>query len=123
LDKCEFLKRETEFYGHVVTKDGVKTNPEKNRKILDLAFLKTDKEIKQFLGLSGYYRRFIKDYAKLTKPMTKYLKKGTPIDFLDNEYQKSFQNLKDILSTDQILTYPRQHQWNLNSKHLELRFG
>jgi RNase H-like domain found in reverse transcriptase/Reverse transcriptase (RNA-dependent DNA polymerase)/Integrase zinc binding domain len=106
LDKCEFLKKETEFLGHVVTKDGVKTNPEKIQKIINWPLPKNDKEIKQFLGLAGYYRRFIKDYAKITKPMTKYLRKETPIDFSDKEYRKSFQVLKEIISTDQILAYP-----------------
>lgn len=106
LDKCEFLRRETEFLGHVITQDGVKPNPEKIEKILNWPIPKTAKEIKQFLGLSGYYRRFIRDYSKITKHMTKYLKKDTLIDITDPNYKESFENLKRIISTDQILAYP-----------------
>jgi hypothetical protein len=72
LDKCEFMRRETEFLGHVITQEGIKPDPEKITKILYWKLPKTQKEIKQFLGLSGYYRRFIKDYSKIVKPMTKF---------------------------------------------------
>jgi Reverse transcriptase (RNA-dependent DNA polymerase)/RNase H-like domain found in reverse transcriptase len=110
LDKCEFLKRETEFLGHVVTRNGVKTNPEKIKKILDWPCPKNDKEIKQFLGLAGYYRRFIKDYAKIVRPMTIYLKKDVQFNYSDPEFQKSFQKLKQIIASDQILAYPDFNQ-------------
>lgn len=106
LDKCEFLKKHTEFLGHIITPDGVKPNPDKINKILEWKIPRNQKEIKQFLGLTGYYRRFIKDYAKLTKPLTKYLKKDSTIDMHDKEYIKSFNDLKQIISSDQILAYP-----------------
>lgn len=106
LDKCEFLKRETEFLGHVITPEGIKPNPCKINKILEWQLPKTPKEIKQFLGLTGYYRRFIKDYSKITKPMTQYLKKGENVNLNDRHYQESFQKLKAIITSDQILTYP-----------------
>lgn len=75
IDKCEFLKRETEFLGHVVIRDGIKPNPKKIDCVVNYPLPKTQKQIKQFLGLSGYYRKFIKDYSKIARPMTKYLKK------------------------------------------------
>lgn len=106
LDKCEFLKRETEFLGHLITPEGIKPNPDKIRKIQEWPIPKTEKQIKQFLGLSGYYRRFIKDYSKLTKPMTKYLKDEQKLNISDPEYQKAFEKLKKILTSDQILAYP-----------------
>lgn len=106
LDKCEFLKRETEFLGHVITQDGVKPNKNKVEKILDWPLPKTPKEIKQFLGLSGYYRRFIKDYSKIAKHMTKYLKKEVKLDLTDQEYIRSFETLKKTIANDQILAYP-----------------
>ena len=59
LDKCEFLKKETEFLGHIISENGVKPNPEKVDKILSWPLPKNQKQIKQFLGLVGYYRRFI----------------------------------------------------------------
>lgn len=106
LDKCEFLKKETEFLGHVITSDGIKPDPTKINKILDWKIPISPKEIKQFLGLTGYYRRFIKDYAKLAKPLTKYLKKDTPINPNDEEYKNAFNELKLILTSDQVLAYP-----------------
>jgi len=106
LDKCEFLRKETEFLGHVITQEGIKPNPDKITKILEWKLPSTQKEIKQFLGLSGYYRRFIKDYSKLTKPLSKCLKKDTKINTQDEEYKTSFNSLKQIIASDQILAYP-----------------
>lgn len=106
LDKCEFLKRETEFLGHVITPDGIKPNPDKIKKILEWSLPKSPKEIKQFLGLTGYYRKFIKDYSKITKPMTRYLKKDAKVDVSNSDYIKAFNELKEIITSDQILAYP-----------------
>lgn len=106
LDKCEFMRRETEFLGHVITPEGIKPDPGKVIKILDWKLPENPKQIKQFLGLSGYYRRFIKDYSKLAKPMTKYLKKGQVMNLDDEEYKKAFSELKNIIASDQVLAYP-----------------
>lgn len=106
LDKCEFLRRETEFLGHLITQNGVRPNPDKVQKIIEWPLPTTQKQVKQFLGLAGYYRRFIKDYSKITKPMTKFLKKDEDVDVRDPDYIKAFETLKEILSTDQILAYP-----------------
>lgn len=107
LDKCEFLRKEAEFLGHIISADGVKPNPEKVEKILNWPIPKTEKEIKQFLGLAGYYRRFIKDFSKITRNMTKYLKKDTVLDLQDQQYVNAFNTLKTIISTDQVLAYPQ----------------
>lgn len=107
LDKCEFIKRETEFLGHVITQDGIKPDPSKADKILDWKLPTNQKEIKQFLGLSGYYRRFIKDYSKITKPMTKYLQKSVKtVDITDESYKSAFEDLKKTIASDQVLAYP-----------------
>lgn len=106
LDKCEFLKRETEFLGHIISPEGIKANPDKVKKILEWSLPTNEKQIRQFLGLSGYYRRFIKDYSKLSKPLTKYLKKNQIINTKDPEYIEAFLNLKKIIASDQILAYP-----------------
>lgn len=106
LDKCEFLKRDCEFLGHVVTSEGVKTNPDKIKEILNWNLPKSQKEIKQFLGLLGYYRKFIKDYSKLAYPMTKYLKKDKDVDINDPQYVLAFEKCKILLTTDPILAHP-----------------
>ncbi|CAD7002024.1 unnamed protein product [Ceratitis capitata] len=61
LDKSEFLKKETEFLEHIITTEGVKPNPKKIECVVNFSIPKTAKQIKQFLGLTGYYRKFIKD--------------------------------------------------------------
>jgi len=62
-DKCEYLKPELQYLGHVITKDGVKPNPEKCKSVREFPTPKNQKNVKQFLGLSGYYRKFIPDYT------------------------------------------------------------
>ena len=105
LNKCEFLQKEVAYLGHLITPDGVKPNPQKIEAIKKYPIPRTQKEIKAFLGLLGYYRRFIKDFAKLTKPMTKLLKKGSKMEFTE-EYRKTFEMCKHILSNEPILQYP-----------------
>lgn len=79
LDKSEFLRKEVSYLCHLITLHGIKPNPDKIKVIQKFPLPKTAKEIKQFLGLLGYYRKFIKTFATLTKPMTKCLKKGAKI--------------------------------------------
>lgn len=106
LDKTNFLKKETEFLGHIITPDGVKPNPDKIKAIQNYPIPKTTKEIKAFLGLLGYYRKFIQDFAKLTKPLTKRLKKGQKIDITEKDYVECFKLCKTLLTNEPILKYP-----------------
>lgn len=106
LDKSEFLKKETEFLGHIVTETGIKPNPKKIECVLKFPIPKTPKQIKQFLGLTGYYRKFMKDYSMIAKPMTRYLQKNAKINIHNQEYEKSFETLKNLLTNDPILRYP-----------------
>lgn len=105
MDKSEFLKLETAYLGHIISKDGIKPNPDKIKAIENYPLPKTTKEIKQFLGLLGYYRKFIPDFARVTKPMTKCLKKSNKI-ILDTEYINCFEKCKTLLTNDPILQYP-----------------
>jgi len=75
LDKCEFLKKEASFLGHIVTPNGIKPNPLKVKAIVSYPIPTKVKEIRAFLGLTGYYRKFIPNFADIAKPMTKCLKK------------------------------------------------
>jgi transposase InsO family protein len=106
LDKTEFLHREVAFLGHIVTENGIKPNPTKIEAVKNYPIPKTQKEIKQFLGLLGYYRKFIKDFAKLTKPLTTKLKKDGKIDINEESYKKCFEICKNMLVNDPILIYP-----------------
>lgn len=106
LDKSEFLRKEVAYLGHIVTPDGVKPNPDKVKAIQRYPLPKTTKEIKGFLGLLGYYRKFIRDFAKITKPLTKCLKKDAIINPTDPDYIKCFEMCKNILINEPILQYP-----------------
>lgn len=105
-DKCEFLKKEVAYLGHIITSDGVRPNPDKITAILNMKEPNNQKHIKSFLGLVGYYRKFIPKFAQLAKPLTTLLRKDTP--FIFGEKQKeAFKTLKNILTTEPILQYPK----------------
>lgn len=75
LDKTEFVCKEVAYLGHIVTHEGVKPNPEIIERIKNCTIPKTTKQIKGYLGLVGYYKKFIKDFVKMTKPFISHLKK------------------------------------------------
>jgi len=68
------MKKETEFLGHIVTTTGIKPNPKKISAIINFPIPKTPKKIKSFLGLCGFYRKFIPNFANIVKPITIKLK-------------------------------------------------
>lgn len=74
-EKCQFLKKEVTYLGHIITKDGVKPDPNKIKAVKEFPVPKSPKNIKQFIGLVGYYRRFIPKMAEIAKPLTELLKK------------------------------------------------
>lgn len=77
-DKCEFLKPELEYLGHLVTAEGIKPNPKKLEAVKNFKIPKTPTQVKSFLGLSGYYRKFVKNFSKIAKPLTELTKKDKP---------------------------------------------
>lgn len=105
LDKSEFLCKTVEFLGHVITPEGIKPNPKKIIAIKNFPIPRTAKEIKSFLGLIGYYRKFINNFAKLTKPLTNCLKKEKKVEHTP-EFVKCFEDCKNILTNDPILQHP-----------------
>lgn len=105
LDKSEFLKREVAFLGHIVTPEGVKPNPQKIEAIKNFPIPRTDKQIKSFLGLLGYYRKFISNFSDLTKPLTACLRKDCKIKLTD-DYIQCFEKCKKLLCQEPILQYP-----------------
>ena len=105
LDKSEFLRKEVAFLGHIVTSEGVKPNPSKIEAIKKWPIPKNEKELRGFLGILGYYRRFVKDFAKIVKPLTSQLKKDTKIEHT-KQFVDTFERCKKLLSSSQILQYP-----------------
>ncbi|GKB18407.1 putative reverse transcriptase domain-containing protein [Tanacetum coccineum] len=85
FSKCEFWLSKVQFLGHVIDKEGIQVNPAKIESIRDWASPKTPTDIHQFLGLTGYYRRFIEGFLKNAKPMTKLTQKSIKFDWGDKE--------------------------------------
>jgi len=103
--KCHFLKKETEYLGHVIKEGGYTTNPEKTHIIQHYPVPKTVKEIRAFLGLCGFYRKFVPDFSKISQPLTELTKKNTPYRWTVKQ-EEAFETLKNALITPPILRYP-----------------
>ncbi|KAJ4974497.1 hypothetical protein NE237_007671 [Protea cynaroides] len=103
--KYEFWLNEVAFLGHVVSAEGIKVDPSKISAIVGWEAPKIVAEIRSFLGLAGYYRRFVEDYSKISVPLTRLTKKGEKFIWT-KECEKCFQTLKSRLVSAPILTIP-----------------
>lgn len=114
--KCTFMEQKVEYLGHVITADGIQTDHKKVEKIQSWPVPTTVKEMKSFLGLAGYYRRFIKDYAEIVRPLELLCsrdesnkKPSQDIRAQWNEtHQGSFIQLKTALCSAPLLAYPEE---------------
>ncbi|GJW48690.1 putative reverse transcriptase domain-containing protein [Tanacetum coccineum] len=93
FSKCEFWIPKVQFLGHVIDSEGIHVDPAKIESIKDWASPKSPTEIRQFLGLAGYYRRFIEGFLKIAKPMTKLTQKKVKFEWGDKQ-EAAFQLLK-----------------------------
>ena len=103
--KCQFLQHEVIFLGHVVSQNGVAPDPEKTSKVAQWPTPSSAKEVQQFLGLASYYRRFVKDFAAVAKPLHRLTEKGVPFVWTD-QCQGCFNTLKTLLTSAPILALP-----------------
>ena len=103
--KCNFLKKHIQYLGHIVSGKGITPMPEKLACIKDMPAPKTPKEIKQFLGLVGYYWKFIPRFSDLARPLNALTRKDVLFDWT-SICQESFELLKASLMSEPILTYP-----------------
>ena len=85
--------KEVKFLGHIVSEKGILVDPLKNEAVTEWERPKTVFEIRSFLGLAGYYRRFVQDFVKLAGPLTVLTKKGIKFDWTE-KCQRSFEELK-----------------------------
>ena len=117
LDKTELLQRSVKYLGHVVSADGVHTDPDKVRCVQEWPVPKNIKELQSFLGFCGFYRRFCKDFSKIARPLHDLTagqnnhRKGKksnvkPPKFIwEEKHQKAFEELKSLLASAPVLAY------------------
>ena len=105
LEKCCFFKRHIQYLGHLISADGIKPLPEKLESIAKMQAPKNPKEVKQFLGLVGYYRKFVLRFADISRVLTHLTKKDIEFKWT-SECENCFQVLKEFLQQAPILRYP-----------------
>ena len=103
--KYLFFKQELHYLGHLLATNGIKLQSEKIKAISEMKLPKNQKGVREFLGMVGYYRKFINRFADATKPMTKLTRKGVNFEWTD-ECQIGFNYLKTCLTEAPILKYP-----------------
>lgn len=104
-DKSNMFQTSVIFLGHVVSTEGVKPNPSNIAKIVDWPKPKSEKQIRQFVALGSYYRRFVKDFATIVRPMVELTKKGKKFIW-DAACDRSFELVKKALISSDVMGYP-----------------
>lgn len=114
--KCNLFMKKVKYVGHIVSEAGIETDPDKVQKVIDWPTPTTPEEIRKFVGFIGYYRRFIPNFSKISKPLTEMMPKVSSAkdkknkqkkkEFRwDKEQQDAFENLKKLLTTPPILGF------------------
>ncbi|GJV60264.1 putative reverse transcriptase domain-containing protein [Tanacetum coccineum] len=125
FSKCEFWIPKVQFLGHVIDSEGIHVDPAKIESIKDWTSPKSPTEIRQFLGLAGYYRRFIEGFSKIAKPMTKLTQKKVKFEWGDKQ-EAAFQLLKQkfAFQREKVISYASRqlkiHEKNYTTHDLEL---
>ncbi|GFX81384.1 transposon Tf2-8 polyprotein [Trichonephila clavipes] len=108
FDKCQFLHRKIEFLGHIIENNKLFPSPSKTKSVVHYPEPKTTKEVQRFLGLTGYFRKFIPDYSVIAKLLSDLLRKDTPFNF-EVKQKASFDELKRLLCQKPVLGIYRQN--------------
>lgn len=104
-EKCHFIVDEGIVLGHRISAQGIQVNKAKVEAIQKLQYPTNVKGVRSFLGHAGFYRRFIKDFSKISKPLCKLLEKYSPFDFTD-ECKLAFDRLEEALISPPIVMAP-----------------
>jgi hypothetical protein len=105
FSKCEFWLKSVKLLGHTISQDGISADPSQVQEVMDWKPPKSVHQIRSFVGLAGYYRRFIPDFSRIEKPMTELLKKG--VKFVWREAcEKAFHTLRQHLTSAPVLVQP-----------------
>jgi hypothetical protein len=105
FSKCEFWLDQVSFLGHILSAEGVVVDPGKVKDILEWKPPTTVHLVQSFLGMAGYYRRFILDFSKISKPITELLKNSVKFNWMP-ECNEAFEKLKKLLTTAPVLAQP-----------------
>jgi hypothetical protein len=103
--KCEFFKTEVEFLGHIVGRDGVRMMEDKVKAIADWPQPKNVRDVRAFLGTTGYYRKFVKDFSRIAAPLSELTKESVKFSW-GPEQAESFRKLKQALQEGPVLVLP-----------------
>jgi len=103
--KCHFGNDKLLFLGHIISKDGVSVNPEKIKAVQNFPKPKCRRDVMSFVALCSYYRRFIRQFAKIARPLHDLTEKSAKFNW-DNNCETAFQSLKNSPCTSQVLAYP-----------------
>ena len=103
LSKCDFWLKEVSFLGHIVSVEGIRVDPTKVEAVVNWKPPRNVTEMRSFLGLAGYYRRFVRGCSVIASLLTKLLKKGIKFEWID-KCQNSFEQLKGMLVEAPVLT-------------------
>jgi hypothetical protein len=104
--KCQFATKKVEYLGHTISEKGIEASPSKISAILDYPRPKTVKQVRGFLGLANFYRRYVKDFSTLAHPLNQLLKKTNKRLQWSTQCEKAFNTLKEKLTTPPILAFP-----------------
>lgn len=105
ISKCYFYAKKFDFLGFIISEAGISANPQKIETIQNFPVPRNIKRVQSFLGILNYYRRFVKNFAKIAKPLSTLCKHDYPFIWTDNT-QRSFEVLKKTLITDVVLKFP-----------------
>ena len=106
LAKCQFVKPQVTFLGHVISKDGMSTDPEKVAKVRHWPQPRTKKELSSFLGLCSYFRKYVKDFAVTASPLFDLTRKDVTFQW-STSADESFIRLKEALCAAPVVSFPR----------------
>ena len=121
--KCRLFQTSVDFLGHRVSSKGIETCPEKINEIQNWCSPKSKAGVRSFLGLTGYYRRFIDQYSKIAKPLTALTAENTKFEW-DSNCEQAFNVLKQKLVQSPILSYPMDEgEWVLDTDASDVALG
>ena len=105
LNKCDFLLKQGSFLGSIVSVEGIRVDPTKIEAVVNWKPPRNVTKVRSFLGLAGYYRRFVRGFSVIASSLTKLLRKGIKFEWTD-KCQNSFEKLKEMLVDAPVLMQP-----------------